>query len=426
MAGGTARAAVRLLLVAFLIFIALAGMPRIAAAVPAPSYADRRVTAIPARDLLTRAPADLVDPRRQESAHRLRLRTRPLYAFWALSQIVALILLWRRGTAARLRDRLTGLGSVHAIRFAFGFLLTCIVALVALPTAFVIFRLGIGFDILNGRISEWLRDAAVSALLEGVAAGAFVVAVFWLVDRSRQWWIYMTVATVLASLSFTALEPIAVAPLFERIEPLAASDPAAPRLAALAKAAGLAQPHLVVADLSRRSRVARVYAAGFGPTSRIVIGDTQLAFATREETGFVAAREFVHAAQGDVWRTALFRTVFFVLCAALAVFISDRVGFRRDDDPLVHLVLSFGLLGAIVLLASPVMHSYSRGIEARTDREALALTGDSAAAVRSLVRFADEELAPVCPSRIVRLYYYDREPVGSRIAALTGRPDPCP
>ncbi len=426
MAGGTARAAVRLLLVAFLIFIALAGMPRIAAASPAPSYADRRVTAIPAHDLLTRAPADLVDPRRQESAHRLRLRTRPLYAFWALSQIVALVLLWRRGTAARLRDRLAGLGSVHAIRFAFGFVLTCIVALVALPTAFVIFRLGIEFGILNGRISEWLGDAVVSALLEGVAAGAFVVAVFWLVDRSRQWWIYMTVATVLASLSFTALEPVAVAPLFNRIAPLAASDPAASGLAALANAAGLSQPHIVVADLSRRNRVAQAYAAGFGPTSRIVIGDTQLAFATREETDFVAAREFVHAARGDVWRTSLFRTVFLVLCAALAVFISDRVGFRRDDDPLVHLVLSFGLMGAIVLLASPVMHSYSRGIEARADQEALALTGDPAAAVRSLVRFADEELAPVCPSRIVRVYYYDREPVGSRIAALTGRPDPCP
>jgi len=41
------------------------------------------------------------------------------------------------------------------------------------------------------------------------------------------------------------------------------------------------------------------------------------------------------------------------------------------------------------------------------------------------VRIADETLAPLCPERIVRLYFYNSPPLGTRIARADGRPDPC-
>jgi STE24 endopeptidase len=409
-----------------LTFVSPSAVARAESGAPGPSYVDRRVSAIPASDLLTRAPSELVDARRQESAHRLRVRTRPLWLFWAFSQVTALILLWRRGAAAKLRDALSGLPSVHAIRFAFAFVMTFIISLVALPAAFVIFRLGVAFGVVNGRSGEWLRDVAVATTLEALLAGSFVVAVFWLVDRTRLWYVLAAAGVVAFALVTSALEPALVMPLFNRTVPLAAGDPSTPRLLDLEARAGIPQTPLVVADLSRRTPVVAARALGYGPTSRIVIGDTLLHAATPGEVAFVATREFVHSARGDVWRGTLFRALFVVICAALAVLISDRVGFRRDDDPLARLALSFGLLGAILLLAAPVANAYSRGVEARADREAIALTGDPVAAARTFVRIADEQLAPLCPPRIVRLYLYDRPPLGSRIAAAMGRPDPCP
>jgi Zn-dependent protease with chaperone function len=425
-AGRAARAGPWLVFALFLACFVPLALPRAVSAAPAPSYADLRVSAIPASDLLTRDPNALVDPRRQESSHHLRLRTRPLFALWILVQSIGLIVLWRRGAAARLRDALSGLKSVHAIRFAFAFVTAWIVSLLALPAAFVIFRLNIEFGVASGHGSDWLRDLALATTLEATLAGAFVVAIFWLVDRSRLWYVYAAVGALASALLFSALEPVLVAPLFRSAVPLPASNPSAGRLTALARAAGVAEAPLLVADLSRRTPIASARAEGFGPTARIVIGDTLLGVATREEIAFVVTREFVHAAQGDVWRTALFRGLFFVVCAALAVLISDRVGFRRDDDPLVRIALSFGILGAILFVAIPFAHAYSRSVEASVDRQALALSRDPAAAVRAFIRLADEGLAPVCPSRFVRLYYYESPPVGSRIAAATGRPDPCP
>jgi STE24 endopeptidase len=425
-AGRAARAALRLLAILFAVSAAIAGSRGTASAAPGTSYVDRRVNAIPAHDLLTRDPYKLVDPHRQESAHRLRVRTRPLYAFWFLAQAIGLIVLWRRGAAARLRDALAGLRSVHALRFAFAFVMTCIVALIALPAAFVIFRLDYEFGVVTGRASDWLRDMAVTTVLEAAVAASFVVVVFWLVDRSRLWYAYAALGVLACSLLFTVLEPVLVAPLFNRFTPLPATSPSAARLRDLAGAAGVAQMPLVVADRSRRTPAASALAVGIGPTARVVLGDTLLEAATPEEIAFLTAREFVHAARGDVWRAALVRATFFVVCAALAVLISDRVLFRRDDDPLVRIALSFGILGTILFVAAPVERAYVRRIEAMADRDALALTRDPAAAVRAFVRIADEDLAPVCPSQIVRIYYYDRPPIGSRIAAATGRPDPCP
>lgn len=425
-AGRAARTALRLVFFVCLIAAVLTGIPHAAARAAGPSYADLRVSAIPARHLLARDPQDLVDSRRQRSAHHLRVRTRPLYAIWILAQVAGLILLWRRGAAAHLRDALSGLRSIHAMRFAFGFVMTCIVSSLTLPAAFIIFRLGVEFGVASGHISEWLRDVAILTALEALLAATFVTAIFWLVDRSRLWYAYAAAGAVAVALLFAALEPVLVVPLFNRVTPLPASAASAPRLRELARLAGVAEIPIAVADVSRRTPVASARTVGFGPTAQVLLGDTLMAVATRDEIAFVAAREFVHAARGDVWRTALFRAMFFVACAALAVLISDRIGFRRDDDPLVRIALTFGILGGILVMTSPVPHAYSRAVEARADREALALTRRPVAAVRSFVRGADVGLAPVCPSRFVRLYYYDRPPVGSRIAAATGRPDPCP
>jgi Zn-dependent protease with chaperone function len=119
-------------------------------------------------------------------------------------------------------------------------------------------------------------------------------------------------------------------------------------------------------------------------------------------------------------------TFFFELSVAIGVLVADRIGFRRDDDPLARLALVGALAGLAGLLVFPLYNVYSRQIESKADTYALGLTHDPASAVRSFVRSADRRFVLLCPSRLAVVYFWPSPPLGSRIAAATGRPDPCP
>ena len=106
--------------------------------------------------------------------------------------------------------------------------------------------------------------------------------------------------------------------------------------------------------------------------------------------------------------------------------ISDRIGFRRDDDPLARLPLVGTFLGIAVLLLYPAFNAVERNAEWNTDRLALAVVDDRAAGVRLFVRRADDDLIALCGRRTVRWYFDSRPPLGTRIAAIGNTADPCP
>jgi Zn-dependent protease with chaperone function len=108
------------------------------------------------------------------------------------------------------------------------------------------------------------------------------------------------------------------------------------------------------------------------------------------------------------------------------VLISDRIGFRRDDDPLARLPLVGTFLGIAVLLLYPAFNAVERGIEWRADRVAVTAIADPAAGVRYFVRRADDDLIALCGRRTVRWYFESRPPLGSRIATIGNTYDPCP
>jgi Zn-dependent protease with chaperone function len=128
----------------------------------------------------------------------------------------------------------------------------------------------------------------------------------------------------------------------------------------------------------------------------------------------------------DALRLTLIAVTLFVLSAAIAVLLSDRVGFRRDDDALSRLALVATFLGCVLIVAYPIYTAFSRNLTTRADGIALAATGDRAAAVRAMIRYADDDLAPLCDRRSIRWYFDDRPALGGRIAGAARTPDPCP
>ena len=391
-----------------------------------PTSVDRRVTHLSATALLTQPAASLVDPRRQHVAARMRRYTHPLFLFWALSQIVAFFCIWALGYGARLRDAARrAIPNLFAMRFVYAAVLTLIGAIASIPASLVRYRVDHAYGMSTENAAGWVRDGIVNAAIEAMVVGIVVACIFALVDRTRVWYAYAMAGLFVLTLVIAFLEPVVIAPLYNRFTPLGEHAAIRVPLDALAKRAGVYRAPVYVADASRRSRSISADIAGFGPTKRIVLGDALLAEATPGEVLFLAAREFGHYAHGDDFRLSLFWTFLFIFTTALAVVIADRVGFRRDDDALARLPLVFAFMGLVGLLLVPVYNGYSRNIESRADAYALALTRDRVSAARAYVRIADESLDPLCPSRAVRLYFFNSPPLGTRIARVQGRNDPC-
>ncbi len=357
---------------------------------------------------------------------QLRRYTRPLFLLWALSQIALLYYLWSSGWAARLRDGLKrSIRSVTLLRFVYGAALAACAALAAFPAALIHYRVERAFGLSAETSGTWLHNGIVTVGIQAVSVGLIVAFVLALVDRARLWYLYAMAGLFVATLAMAFLEPIVVAPLFDRFIPLPPASSLQTPLRALERKARVSAAPIFVGNYSRRSSVAAAEISGFGPTKRIELGDTLLHSATQGEILFVTAREIGHYVRGDGFRLSLFWTFLFILCVALGVVAADRVGFRRDDDPLARLALALAFVGLAALLVTPIYNGYSRMLEERADAFGLELTGDRASAVRSFVRTADESLEPLCTSLPVLLYFYNSPPLGARIAAVTERANPC-
>jgi len=392
----------------------------------APTFVDKRVSAIPVADLLARPGHDLVDQRRQRIAGRVGDYDRPLFFVWALSQIAAFVYLWASGLGARLRDAIRPrVRNLFLMRALYGGALVTVSAIASFPAAFIRYRVAFVFGLTTEPAAAWYLDGVLTTVLDAIVVGGIVGYVLALVDRTRAWYLYAMSGLFVITLVMAFVEPVIISPLYNQIVPVSSQAAVSAPIRTLARRAGIGDAPISIRNDSLRSDTVAAEVEGFGPTTRIVLGDALLDDATRGEVLVLAAREFGHYAHGDTFRLSLFWTFLFIVCTALAVVIADRVTFRRDDDPLARLSLVFAFMGLLALAVTPIYNGYSRNLESRADAYAVALTSDRASAVRAYVRIADETLSPLCPARWVRAYFYNSPPLGTRIAKAAGRPDPC-
>lgn len=384
---------------------------------------DARVDALATQQLLTRNPASLVNAGRQARARKIADLRHAASVGWALMQILAFWWLWRSGTAARLRDVMRRRTRNRTLqRAVFGAVLGALGPVVALPFAAVSYRVVFNAGLTDERLPQWFLDYAVRVGLDAVLGAAIVAGVLALVERVRLWYLVVAGAILGGALVSVALAPVAPFGMPVKTTPNALVALAAP----LAQRIGVPGTPVVLLASARHSNALVARAAGIGPTSRALIGDVVLDHMTPPEQRVVLAHTLAHVRFGDPLRQTLLAVVLFVLSAAIAVLLSDRVGFRRDDDALSRLALVATFLGFVLIVTYPIYNGYARNLETRADRTALAATDDPAATVRAMVRYADDDLVPLCDRRTVRWYFEDRPALGGRIAAAAGTAGPCP
>ena len=395
------------------------------AAAGAQTREDQRVTAISAQTLMHASAASLVDPVRQRRARAIADYEDLIFGGWAIAPILAFWWLWSSGNAARLRDLLRRrMRAPWLQRAAFGAALGTLFTIASLPFAFAGYRVAHNVGLTDQTIPNWFLDELLRLVTVSLVTAIVVAVILALVDATRLWYLAFIGILYAAVLAVAAVEPVLFSPLTSNDRPAPAAIVA--QGDAIARTLGTSTVPLVITGTSQRTPSLVSRTSGLGPFARILLGDQALQSMTPGEREFVLARQYAHVKEHDVLLLTLAGTTLFVFAAALAVLISDRIGFRRDDDPLARLPLVGTFLGIAVLLLYPAFNSFERTSEWRADGLALTAVADRSAGVRLFVRRADDDLVALCGRRTVRWYFESRPPLGSRIAAIAKTADPCP
>ena len=402
-----------------LLFLVLVGSPVFAAT---PLAVDHHVSAMSDATLRTQSVVHLVDSNRQHAARVVAEIRRPLFFAWAFAQVAAFAWLWRSGMAARIRNWLRRrTRSISVQRALFGATLAITGALAGLPFSFASYRVLFNVGLTEQRIGAWFADFAIGTMVGMLIVAIVVTLVLALVDRTHLWYIAVFFGLfALASLG-AMLRPVVLDPFFGP-ERAVQTRTLRARIDAIEAAAKTSIP-IVVTQTALRRTIDEPAVEGLGPTTRILLPDSLLAVATDDEIAFFLAQSIAEAP--DAFRRTCVATFLLALAAALAVLMSDRIGFRRDDDPLVRLSLVAAFLGVFCLALYPVYNAYSRTVTARADAAALILTHDPGAGIRGFVRIVDDGEQQLCLPRTTRLYFAARPSYGTRIANLQHAANPC-
>jgi STE24 endopeptidase len=262
-------------------------------------------------------------------------------------------------------------------------------------------------------LGGWLSDRAKGF---GVGVAFTAGALLGLVGLARllpdTWPLAAALAGAALVLLLGFVAPVVLEPIFSRFERL--RDEELQRvLRALADRAGAPVRDVLVADASRRTRKLNAYVSGFGHTRRVVVFDTLVGSADRDEVAAVVAHELGHRRERHVLKFTLIGMVgiaagIFVLWVAL--------GERVADPRQVPLIL---LVSFVLELATlPAFAAISRRWERVADRFALELTGDPAAVESSFRKLAAGNVSDLDPPRLLHRLTATHPTLPERIAAV--------
>jgi len=212
---------------------------------------------------------------------------------------------------------------------------------------------------------EWLLENWWALGAEFLFVSFALVIVMGLAGPLRDWW-WVAAAPAFVGLAvlFAFLSPYLLASATTAPDPELAAD--ARRIAAQQGVEGVP---LRVEEVSDFTTLPNAYAAGLGPSRKVVIWDTLLdgRFGD-DEVRVVVAHEYAHHARDHIWKLAGWFALFAVPGAGLVALATRRRGGMREPE-----AVPLGLFVFVVLqlLAQPVFNEFSRRLEAEADWQAL-------------------------------------------------------
>jgi STE24 endopeptidase len=254
------------------------------------------------------------------------------------------------------------------------------------------------YGFANQTFLAWMGDQgkglAVSILLHALFFTLLYIAIRRL---DRRWWVAGSALGIACLVLVLAIGPVFIAPLFNTFAPLkdaALRDEILP----LAHAQGIPADEVYEVDASLQSEHNNAYVAGLLGTQRIVLYDTLLKRFAPREIRFVMGHEMGHYVLNHVWKFVAFLSVVLVAGFWLIDPVTRRViaarpslGIASIAEP-ASLPLMLLVLNVFMILVSPAVATFSRGMEADADRFGLEVSGDPEAAASSFLKFGRLDL----------------------------------
>ena len=279
---------------------------------------------------------------------------------------------------------------------------------------------GFSTQSVPGWLGDWAKSLGVGVLLTGVVFVGLFAAVR-LVPRAWPAVVAVGVAGVTVALSF--LGPVVLEPVFNRFRPLEDATLAG-ELRELSRRAGVPVRDVLVSDASRRTTKENAYVSGFGSTKRLVLYDTLLGKADRDEVRLIVAHELGHRRARHVEIGTLIGAVG-AAATVIAIWLLIRAGMIRGgpaDPRSVPLLLL--LIGALTLVVQPPANWLSRRFEREADRFSLELTGERDAYLKAERGLALRNLSDLDPNPATYRFLFTHPAPAERLALAQERTGP--
>jgi STE24 endopeptidase len=326
----------------------------------------------------------------EELVDRAERYERFLLVLWLLSTIALLVTLWvyaRRGAAFARESAAGRIGTGMLL----GMLGLAIVWLVELPFGVVGHWWDRRHDLTDAGYLEWALD---NWLLLGIEFVFICVALLIVMaiagPLGDRWWLPGAAAFIGLGVLFTVITPYLAfdsEPLRDRELVAAARE--------YERDQDVGRIPVRVEKVSDITDQANAYAAGLGPTRRVVLWDTLLdGRFTDGEVKVVLAHEIGHHSSQHLLKGIAWYALFALPGTYLLMLATRRRGGLRRPEAVP---LSLFVLVALTLLAAPAQNAISRRMEAEADWKALQSTEDPVSARMLFVSFADTSLGDPDP-----------------------------
>jgi STE24 endopeptidase len=230
------------------------------------------------------------------------------------------------------------------------------------------------YGLMNQTFAAWFVDESKGLALNVVLAGLMVMALFGVVRRlPKTWHIWAAVVTIVFLLISIVINPVFVAPMFNKYTLLTDAQIREPILR-LARQNGIEANAVYQVDASRQSNRVSANVSGLFGTERITLNDNLLNRCSPQAILSVMGHEMGHYVLHHGIKFMAFMTIIAVPFFALLRWGLNRSlarwgagwGIRDIGDPAV-LPLAMVILSILLFLGTPIFNNLSRMDEYEAD-----------------------------------------------------------
>jgi STE24 endopeptidase len=268
----------------------------------------------------------------------------------------------------------------------------------------------------------WFGDQLKSLIVSLVVAPWLIALLYAAVRRSGpRWWLWASGIAFVFTLFSMTLAPVFVEPLFNDYKPLRAGE-VREAVLSLARANQVPTEHVVEFDASRQTTRISANVAGFLGTTRVALNDNLLNKTSLPEIKAVLGHEMGHYVLNHGFRGAIYISLILVFGFWFVHRVFDwalarwgrQLGLEGRADP-AALPLAVAVLSLFLFLATPLLNTVSRQIEAEADAFGLNASREPQGFAMTAMRLSTYR--KIHPGPLEEIVFYDHPSGYDRVHA---------